>query len=130
MAQVNGNLSVGNGALTRIGGTTGAPLINGTGALLQAQTPNDGNNHVVIIALKKVVTSTETGGVVGVAILESGGTADTSAAFAGALTAGTYHWPATAFVTALVGPNCTIYINQTSALTAGASSIVGEIWSS
>jgi hypothetical protein len=112
-------------------GPTSIPLINGTGALAQASTPNDGNLHLIVVAFKKVVVTTETGGAVNVIITESGGSADSQAAFAGALTGpATYHWGGTQFGAIVVGPNCNILINQSSALTGGSSGIQGKIWSS
>lgn len=128
---LNGVGTVGAG-LTKLAttGPSGVALVNGTGPLLLATTPNDGNNHLVVVAMKMVVSSAETGGAVGVSVTESGGSADTVAGFAAALGAGTYHWPATTFQAIMCGPNCAISINQSSALSAGASVVIGDIWSS
>jgi hypothetical protein len=112
-------------------GTTSVPLINGTGPLLMATTPNDGNLHLITVVLKKVVVTTETAGAVGLSITESGGSADTQAAFAGGLTGpATYHFGGTQFGPFVVGPNCNIAVQQTSALTGGSSGIQAQIWSS
>jgi hypothetical protein len=132
MPSVAGVVGVG-GDLAKIAdtGPVSLPLVNGTPILLAAQTPNDGNLHTVIVAMKKVVVTTETGGAVGLSITESGGSAQTQAAFAGALTGpASYSFPGTAFVVFVCGPNCQIQISQTSALTGGSSGVQAQIWSS
>jgi hypothetical protein len=132
MPSVGGVVGVG-GDISKLAdtGPVSLPLVNGTPIILTAQTPNDGNLHTVIVAMKKVVVTTETGGAVGISVTEFGGTAQTQAAFAGALTGpASYSFPATSYVTFVVGPNAIVSISQTSALTGGSSGIQAQIWSS
>jgi hypothetical protein len=95
-------------------------LINGTQVLATVTVPNDGNNHVVDVLSCVDVTSTETGGAINcvatdavsshaqTVVLHAGGTTGP------ALQAGL----ATRFV---LGPNSTVVINQSSALSAGSA---------
>jgi len=98
----------------------GLALVNGTPTIATYTTPNDGHFHTVFVNASLVVTTTEVGGAINVVV---GGT--TIALFAAAQTG-----PATYVngVVLLVPPNTAVNVNQT-ALTAGASSLVCDIWS-
>lgn len=99
-------------------------LINGTGTIATYAVPNDGNVHLVEIAALKVVTSAETGGAVTVTITDlAGHTTGALSLFAGGAAAG-LATPAAAGNAAFCVPSGSLVtIAQSSALTAGASTM-------
>lgn len=115
---------------TRVATTTssGYNLINGTGTILSYTTPQDGRLHLVTVAATKVVSTAETGGACTIAFA----TAAAVTVFAGTKAVGTYPSPDAAESqtnTFIIQPGQTIALAQSTALTAGASTVYAEIWS-
>lgn len=106
-------------ANTPVGGTL---LINGTGNIFSATTPNDGDLHTVLIALTLIITVAQTGGQVQVTYV-TGGVTLTTTAYAGST--GINNLPFQ--LTALCDPNTTINVNQSTAQTAGTARLYGQI---
>jgi hypothetical protein len=80
----------------------------------------------VLVVCTETVTALETGGGIGIIVTVPGGGTQTAgtALFAGAKAAGSYH----ALDGSLVAPGSTFQVNQSAALTGGASSVWAEIW--
>lgn len=99
---------------------------NGTPILLSYTFPNDGQMHRFMVIASEHVTVAETGGGVGLNLNVPDGTAQNAgtALFAGAKTIGAYH----ATDAGLVQAGSTLQVDQSSALTAGASVVWAEIW--
>lgn len=107
-------------------GLTGYNKINGTGTILSYTTPNDGQMHAIRILTFQHVTSTETGGAVAYSYFApDGGSVSGVSLYASAQPTG-FTTPQN--VDRLVAPNTAITVNQTAALTAGATTLWVEIW--
>jgi hypothetical protein len=105
--------------------TAGYTMINGTGNIVTWTTPNDGNNHWFMVMMYVYATSAMTGGAVSNTFTDPGGNANGSQMDAGGHALGASSWngwwtPA--------GPNTTVAITQSSALTAGAAKVWAQIW--
>lgn len=99
----------------------GTALVNGTPTILSYTAPADGHTHAVEVFFTKTVTSAETGGAVAAQIgANSIGNINLSG---GGGAAGTFPNGQQC----LLGSGQTLNINQTTALTAGASSVVATI---
>ena len=107
---------------SKVAGTpnAGVALVNGTPTILTYTTPNDGNQHTIIIAGSLVVAVLEVGGQVNVNYV-TGGVAGAHQLFAGAQAAGNFQ-PSNAF-SVVVDPNTVVSISQQSALTAGTATV-------
>jgi len=105
-------------------GTAGYTLVNGTGNILSWTAPNDGQQHAVLVICKLKVTSDETGGLIGVNHTGPDGTGRTTNVVAQQLAGYFTNTP----VPFLIAPNTTITLQQTSALTAGASVLYAQLW--
>ena len=112
-------------------GPAGFALQNGTPVILTWTAPADGLQHAVDVYLWKRVATTETGGAVAVAVTQSGGSKVTNgtAAFAGGAANADYPFAAST-TNYMVNSGGTIEVDQTSALTGGASTVFGELWAS
>ena len=105
----------------------GYTLVNGTGGVVSWTAPADGNNHRFLVIASLDVTSAETGGAAGVNFTTPDGTSSPfQQLFAGGQAADAYG----AMLSAVIESGSTVYINQTSALTAGAAKLWAEIWGS
>lgn len=114
-------------ATTNATGTSGFAKTNGTPTIISWTAPNDGNMHRVIVNAVQHVTSAETGGAVTVTWTAPDGTTGTSQSlYSGG--AGTGSVKAAGVANALIGPNTTVAVAQTSALTAGATTVWAEIY--
>jgi hypothetical protein len=104
----------------------GVALVNGTPSILTWTAPADGAQHRVSVLATLDVTSTETGGAVGVTVTAPDGTSGTLSLFAGAHTAALYG--PVAPMDLIIESGSTVTIAQTSALTGGAATVWAEIW--
>lgn len=114
--------------LSKVAESKAQALINGTQTFLTYTTPNDGQSHLVIVSMLLNVTSAETGGAITVtmsnAAFQANVTASQSAGGVAASTGGNA-------ISQVVPGNTTVTLAQTSALTAGAASVLAaQIWSS
>ena len=112
-------------------GPAGVALINNTQTVLTWTAPSDGLTHIVeVFAWKRVATS-ETGGAVFVKITEQGGSIVQSgtALFAGGQANADYPFPG-GLTQFMVNAGAIVEIDQTSALSGGASTVFAEIWAS
>jgi hypothetical protein len=106
-------------------GDAGYQLVNATGTILSWTAPADGQLHRITLTALLGVTSTETGGAIGLTFTDPGGTTHTnSTQFAGGAGAGV----TTALADRLVAPGSTVSLNQFSALTGGAAVLWAQIW--
>lgn len=106
----------------------GFALQNATPGILSWTAPNDGKLHRFAVVSSIDVTSGETGGLVIVTYQPpAGGFTPAQQVFAGGLGAGTAPG---ATIEGIAGPGTTVFVNQTSALTAGAALVWAEIWGS
>lgn len=97
----------------------GFSLINGTPNIIGLTTPNDGQMHSVAVGGGKIVTAAETGGNTVIRWV-CGGQSFVAALINGAQVAGNY--TSNTLVVAC-DPNTTVVVQQSSALTAGASTV-------
>jgi hypothetical protein len=102
-------------------GPRNVALINGVQTFVQATTPNDGNEHMIIVNAAKVVTSLETGGAIS-ANYTTNGVAQAPTIINGGAAAGT----STGGTVATCDPGTVVSVQQ-AALTGGASSILQAI---
>ena len=105
----------------------GFALQNATPNIITWTAPNDGVNHRVQIFGGKRVTVGETGGVVQVNATDPGGGAIARQLDPGGHVAGDFVYTAAQF---LVQAGTTVTVQQSSALTVGASVTWAEIWGS
>lgn len=127
--QVSAGVPAWAAALTQLAttGTTPYTLVNGTGNILTWTAPNDGALHRVTVIANLVVTSTETGGAIGVSsLLSPNGSSHSPGLFSGGSGAGLTQVTVTYFVQA----GATFTLAQTSALTGGAAVLWAELWGS
>lgn len=112
-------------------GAAGYALVNGTGNILTWTAPNDGALHRVFVFATKHVVTTETGGQVQTALtLPDGFAVSGVGIFTGGQGAG-IQTPSTTGNSALFAEaGTTVTVKQTSALSAGASTLWAEIWGS
>lgn len=104
----------------------GYTLVNATGVILSWTAPNDGNIHLVQLATALRVTSPETGGQIQFKFSSPDGTAGgVSQVSGGGLAAGVYN--GSAIPVTMVGPNTTVTVEQTSALSIGAAQFWARI---
>jgi hypothetical protein len=103
----------------------GYVLINGTGNILVYNVPNDGLVHTVNVATNMNVASLETGGQIQVLFTTPDGTAQTFQQHAAGLAAGL----ARVNTACLCKPGTTVTLQQSTALTAGAATLWGSMWS-
>jgi hypothetical protein len=103
----------------------GYTLINGTGNILVYNVPNDGLVHTVNVATNMNVASLETGGQIQVLFTTPDGTAQTFQQHAAGLAAGL----ARTNSACLCKPGTTVTLQQSTALTAGAATLWGSMWS-
>lgn len=96
----------------------GTALTNGTPVLVTTTTPNDGHYHMCAIGVENLVATTETGGAITLIMGSS-----SISLLAGALASGTY----TGGAMVLVPPNTVVSVQQTSALSGGAATVVATI---
>lgn len=112
-------------------GPAGFALQNATPTILTWTAPSDALTHMVEVFAWKRVATTETGGACTLKITEQGGAIVTNgtAMFAGGAANADYPFPAgtTQF---LVNAGAIVELDQTSALTGGASTVFAEIWAS
>lgn len=107
-------------------GTTGIALTNGTGVLsgMSWTAPSDGNLHLVSCAAFQYVTSAETGGACKLEATTTQGPTMLVVIFAGGAGTGI----GTVNTQILVEPGQSVSLQQTSALTVGASTLYAQIW--
>lgn len=104
----------------------GVALINGTQTIVQWTAPADGNQHYLELAVSKDVTSAETGGACQCHWTVPGGAAATTNPYAGGQgTGGQSPAGATSFV---IASGTTWALQQSSALTVGASTVNAAFW--
>jgi hypothetical protein len=129
--QVAGGLPAWGAALVLQAATAAAgyTLVNGTGNIITWTTPNDGNLHRVTIFAVITTSSTETGGAITLLFTSPSGGAGSVGLYASGLSG-----PATrasgAPAVLVVGPNTTVTVEQSAALTGGAAVVWAEIWGS
>lgn len=106
-------------------GTAGFALQNATPNILTWTAPDDGAQHPFLIMASVQVTAAETGGAVGLTFPLGGIFTPDIPVFAGSVSTndGTV-------VGGVADPNTTIYLKQTTALTAGAATVYAQIWAS
>lgn len=97
-------------------------LINGTQTFLSYTVPNDGKEHLIVVSASLVVSSAETGGACQATFTQSG-----NAVTAPLVTAGQAASTGGSAVRA-VDPGSTVSITQSSALSAGAATLQGQIY--
>lgn len=102
----------------------GFALQNGTPIILTWTAPNDGNPHRVLIVATLDVSVVEVGGLVQMRTLDPAGVVVFSQVFAAGQAVGGHN----ALVGAVVQPGQAASLNQTNALTSGASTIWADIW--
>lgn len=114
--------------------TAGAPgyaLVNGTGNILTWTAPNDGNLHRVLVSAVKHVTSAETGGQIQVSLtLPDAFAGGLLTLFNGGQGSGLQTPNAAGLSVMFVEAGTTVTLKQSSALTAGATTLWAEIWGS
>lgn len=103
----------------------GVALVNGTPNITSWTVPNDGNIHRVMLVVGLAVSVLEVGGQVSVTFTDPAGTARTKTVFAAALGTG---YQTASLGPFQVGPNETVTIAQSTALTGGAAVLWAEIW--
>jgi hypothetical protein len=108
-------------------GPAGFALQNATPAIISWTAPADGNDHRVTLFGVLEVTTLQVGGAVAVSFTDPGGNAHSFTVLAGALAAGGHGVAATSYV---IQSGTTVTLAQTSAQTAGASTLWAEIWGS
>lgn len=123
----------GSGGLAAVAstGTSGTPLVNGTGNLISWTAPNDGALHAFFIALIANCTSAATGGLVNSTWTDPIGNNHTAEVLAANLTSGAHTTAngANNFgAYSPISPNTTVALNQDSALTAGAVTLYATIY--
>jgi hypothetical protein len=117
-------------SLTPVAATTtsGYAKVNGTGTIISWTAPSDGNQHRFIVLASEEVASNETGGAISTVHTNPGGGVQTGAGniFGGTKSAGNYHQ----IDGAVAEAGSTVSVEQTSALSGGASTVWVEIWAS
>jgi hypothetical protein len=108
-------------AATAVGGYT---LVNGTGTILTWTAPSDGKLHRVMIFATLSVGTTEVGGTLQSKIFAPDGNSVFTSVFAAAQAAGVH----VNNVGAIAEAGQPVTVQQTSALTSGASTLWVEIW--
>jgi hypothetical protein len=117
-------------------GVGGYALVNGTGTIISWTAPADGNLHRFVICARLIMTGAGTGGALyagNSGTILSGGSANSgSFLWNNNQGAGDYflNKSGSGDYKGVLGPGETIYINQSSALTAGAGKLYAEIWGS
>lgn len=104
--------------------TAGFAKTNGTPIILSLTTPNDGNMHLVTIAIAENVTALETGGQVSIIYTAGGHASGNVILYNGGAAAGFHNQSDTFIYTVLADPNTTVTLQQTTALTAGGPTTV------
>jgi hypothetical protein len=106
---------------------TGYTLLNGTGTILSAAVPADGNLHHVAIFAVLCVSAADTGGQIALNVTNPDGVQRTFTLMANSLASGANPgaslnqlWP--------VAPGSTVLIEQFQPLTVGAAVFYGSIW--
>lgn len=109
-------------------GAAGTPLTAGTPVFLTWTAPNDGNLHRIQVFSALNVTSSETGGAVGLGWTQPDGSVIAAAAqlFAAGLGISTNWTPQFRLVKA----GTSVTVAQTSGLSGGAAVLYAEIWGS
>lgn len=111
-------------------GLPGYTLINGTGTIITATLPNDGNLHSCLIVASLFVSVTETGGVIAVTASTPDGASPTFTLISGNQAGGHFGPTNPQFAMQSIAPGGTISVTQFSALTVGAAILYAEIWGS
>lgn len=129
---VSGGVPAWGMGLTLLAATSlsGYALVNGTGTIISWTAPSDGALHRFIVFSNKVVTSTETGGQIQVAFTDAASVSVTTTPFGGGQGTGFQVSGNTALGGCFVPAGTTVTVKQSSALTAGASTLWAEIWGS
>lgn len=110
-------------------GIDGYQLINGTGVIISADIPDDGNLHTVLIPVLMNVTAAETGGIIAITFTDPAGNAGNIVTLiSGNQATGIGGADHSQNASITVGPNSTVTVEQYSALTAGAATLYAEIW--
>jgi hypothetical protein len=125
---INGGGSAG---LAPVGnsGAAGFALQNGTSTIFSWTAPNDGNVHTVELYSVKKIAVQEVGGAVAFHFTWPDGTPNSPGLYAGGQAAGLTTQVAFGYAgTVLVEPGSTISIQQSSALTGGASTLYYEVF--
>lgn len=104
---------------------TGFTLVNGTPNIITWTVPNDGKMHRAIIIMVKHITTLEVGGAIQVAYNIPDGSGNSHTPYAGGEATATLD-EEQEFI--LLQPGTTVIVQQSSALTSGASKIWAEIW--
>ena len=103
----------------------GFALQNGTPTILSWTTPNDGQQHRVIVYGEIHVSNAETGGQVNSAGMTPDGTSFTVLTFGGGQGVGVVRKNLDTWI---IAPNTTFSLVQNTALTAGTAILWAEIW--
>lgn len=103
----------------------GVALINGTQNFVSWTAPNDGQMHRVLLIAQLWVASTETGGLVIQTGTDPGGNAFSLTVMSAGLGTGAH---TTGFPATLIKAGTTFTVSQSTALTAGATTLWAEIW--
>ena len=104
---------------------TGYALVNGTGAIISWQVPNDGQQHRFKIYASLDVTSSETGGQINVTWTYPNGSNDGAILASGGQESGNN---AVNEIDRIVESGSVITVKQQTALTLGAAILWAEIW--
>jgi hypothetical protein len=107
-------------------GLGGFALQNATPTVFQWTAPDDGKVHRITLIAQLDVASAETGGVVNLQFTDLQGNFQSRQAFAGGLGAGFTQGASP--MSFLVEAGQTVFLAQSSALTAGAATVFAELW--
>ena len=121
----------GRGGLARVAATAAAgfALQNATPTILEWTTPDDGQIHAISTFAALNVTAATTGGALAW-VLEIDGVSTQQPVFNAGLGVALYQGSNGYPSGYEVGPNTTVKLLQTSAMTAGAARLYAEIWAS
>jgi len=131
-------VSTGSGTVTPFGslnlvadtGVTGYAKVNGTGVIpgMTWTAPSDGRLHTVFCTAYVYITTTEVGGAITLEITSSQAITRLIIVVAGGTAAGMTGIASGYLTGYLVEPGQTVTLQQTTALTSGASTFYGQLW--
>lgn len=105
----------------------GFALQNATPTIVSWTAPADGKNHRVVVVASQTANAGATGGAIGITMTAPDGTVGTPQIFGATPGAGFHNM---SFPVYNIQSGSTFSIVQTSALTAGASTLWAELWGS
>lgn len=123
--QLAGSASYSTWGLLATTGPSGTALTNGTPTILSWTAPNDGQMHRILVLGNLVVSSALTGGQITASNTPPGGAVNSPVLAAAGSGAGTHGLTQ---VSGVVQAGTTVTVQQGSAVTAGAATLLAEIW--